>query len=178
MAECFRTLANRLNLKPPGAAHLHTELSTTFLYASVDRYLQPDAVVACILPDSVLNGLQHQPFREGAPAASRSPVRFRPSNIWQVLTHVQNKAIVVFGKKATAISTDSIPGQVVSRDDAREVDFAVIRRGDRLVWSDTATGTGTGFNAGEFRQGADLIHALYLSRSHTSNNRKVESGSD
>ena len=101
----------------------------------------------------------------GVPLSSRPPVRFRPSNIWRVPRHTfKNEAIVVFGKKAVAIPTDSIPGQVVSRDDATEVDFAVIRRGDRLVWSDTSTSTyGTKFfNAGEFRQGADLMPRTLL----------------
>lgn len=161
----LRALASRLKLNPPGAAHLHTELSTTFLYASIDRYLQPNAVVACILPDAVLNGFQHRPFREGAPATIRKPVRFRTNHIWRVARHTfKNEAIVVFGTKAGAPTLTSIPGQIVSRDDETEIEFAVIRRGNRLVWSDTDPGThGTDFlNAGEFRQGADLMPRTLL----------------
>jgi hypothetical protein len=161
----LRALANRLKLNPPGAAHLHTELSTTFLYASIDRYLQPNAVVACILPDAVLNGYQHRPFREGAPATTRTPIRFRPDHIWRIARHTfKNEAIVVFGTKAATSAATSISGQIVSRNDETEIDFAIIRRGNRLVWSDTDPGShGTDFlNAGEFRQGADLMPRTLL----------------
>lgn len=158
-------LARRLKLNPPGAAHLHTELSTTFLYASIDRYLQPNAVAACILPDAVLNGYQHRPFREGAPATLARPIRFRPDHLWRVARHTfKNEAIVIFGTKAAAPRAASIPGTEISRDDATDIIFTVIQRGDRLVWSDSVTAShGPNFlNAGEFRQGADLMPRTLL----------------
>lgn len=161
----LRALATRLKLNPPGSAHLHTELSTTFLYASVDRYLQPDAVVACVLPDAVLNGYQHRPFREGSPSTLRPPIRFRPRHIWRVARHTfKNEAIVLFGSKTAGATRSPIPAHIVSRDDEIATEFRVIRRGNRLVWSDTDSGShGTDFlNAGEFRQGADLMPRTLL----------------
>jgi hypothetical protein len=161
----LRALASRLALSPPGPAHLHTELSTTFLYASVDRYLAPNAVVACVLPDAVLNGYQHKPFRVGAPEASAARVRFNPSRIWRIARGTfKNEAIVVFGSKSQSARASVIPGGLVSRQGLSTLSFRVLERGNRLVWNDADGGASSQafFDAGDFRQGADLMPRTLL----------------
>lgn len=161
----LRSLASRLALSPPGPAHLHTELSTTFLYASIDRYLTPNAVVACVLPDAVLNGYQHKPFRVSAPATSAAHIKFSPNRIWKIARGTfKNEAIVIFGSKSHVARAASIPGNLVSRQGSSPLSFRVLERSNRLVWSDTdgESSSQAFFDAGDFRQGADLMPRTLL----------------
>ena len=163
--DVLRDMARRMALNPPGPAHLHTELATTFLYASIGRYLARGGLVACVLPDAVLNGYQHKPFREGAPATSSSRVPLDVREIWRVEHGTfKNEAIVVFGSKKPSSALDLIPGGRVSREGLADGPFGVVRRGDRMVWSDVGAVQAhqAFFDAGEFRQGADLMPRTLL----------------
>lgn len=163
--QVLRDMARHLGLSPPGPAHLHTELSTTFLTASIDRYLVKNGVVACILPDSVLNGYQHKPFRQGAPKQSSLKVPFGVSELWRVERGTfKNEAIVAFGRKVSSAIGGEIPGAVVSRAGLVDNPFRVVSRGDRMVWSDVDVESPQAgfFDAGEFRQGADLMPRTLL----------------
>ena len=156
----LRAIARELSLSPPGAAHLHTELATTFLYTSVDRFLDHDGVVACILPESILNGFQHTPFRKGAPIESARRVPLAVESLWRVERGTfKNEAVVLVGSKRQAALADAIDGKRVSRDCLDDNPFHVVNRGNRTVWSDLPAGLHpTGFfDAGNFRQGADLM---------------------
>lgn len=98
--ERLRILAQEFALKPPGPSHLHAELSTLFLLHAVERYLRAGASVACLLPDTVLNGLHHNPFRMGSFRNSARPVAFTVRQLWRIGKGTfKNEAIVLFGKK-------------------------------------------------------------------------------
>lgn len=159
--ESLRSLARQLSLTPPGASHLHTELATTFLSASIDRFLVSDGAVVCILPDPVLNGFQHTPFRMGAPMRSARRVPLLVDNLWRIERGTfKNEAIVLVGRKRRPSSASPIPGTQASRAGLEAgAPFNVITRGNRTVWSDLPAGSNpTGFfDAGNFRQGADLM---------------------
>ena len=161
----LREMARRLRLTPPGPAHLHTELATTFLYASVGRYLIPGSVVACILPDAVLNGYQHRPFREGAPVGGPMKVPLRVVELWRVESGTfKNEAIVLVGRKESPTQSDPIAGKTVGRNTVIDNQFRRLTRGDRMVWTDQdASEPRAGFfDAGAFRQGADLMPRTLL----------------
>jgi methylase of polypeptide subunit release factors len=55
--------AKSLGLKPTGSSHLHIELAVVFLITSVDKFLKPNAIFGVILPETLLNGDHHEPFR-------------------------------------------------------------------------------------------------------------------
>jgi hypothetical protein len=92
-----------------GASHLHLELATTYLLHAVDRYLSPDAAVACLLPGTIFNGHHHQKFRDAAYLASLRSVAFEPAEVWEVAagTFKVRSAAVVGTKRATPLT--SIP---------------------------------------------------------------------
>ena len=56
--------AERYGIKPTGSSHLHVELATVFLLNSVDKYLKDNAVCGIVMPDTILNGYHHEPFRK------------------------------------------------------------------------------------------------------------------
>jgi methylase of polypeptide subunit release factors len=161
----LREMAKRLRLSPPGPAHLHTELATTFLYASVGRYLIPGGVIVCILPDAVLNGYQHRPFREGAPARSPLQIPLKVIELWRVQSGTfKNEAIVLVGRKEASVQSELINGKLVGPSAVVEKHFRRLTRGDRVVWTDQdASEPREGFfDAGAFRQGADLMPRTLL----------------
>lgn len=159
--KALRTIAHGLSLMPPGASHLHTELATIFLTASIDRFLVSDGVVVCILPDPVLDGLQHTPFRRGTPLQSPRRVPVLIDNLWRIESGTfKNEAIVLVGKKQLPSPASAFCGKKASRSGLEEANpFNIITRGDRTVWSDLPMGsTLTNFyEAGNFRQGADFM---------------------
>ena len=151
-------------IKPEGASHLHTELATIFLLHAVERYLEPGAVIGCVLPESLLSAHHHNPFRRGAYWKAKNPVLFMPREIWQVEKGTfKNEAIVLFGSKVhqgTKIKVlDVLIGKHVSMTGATPLTFHVVSQGFRTAWSDKLlVGKATGFfNPAPFRQGADVF---------------------
>jgi hypothetical protein len=174
--DSLRSLASELGLSPPGAAHLHTELATTFLYASVDRFLEKDSGVVCVLPDPVLNGYQHTPFRTGAPSRSPRRVPLEVLELWRVEHGTfKNEAIVLAGRVKSSHSSEIIPGSLALPSGLSDNPFHVVSRGNRTVWTDLPPASHpTGFfDAGDFRQGADLMPrtVLFHSLSRTTASR-------
>jgi len=148
-------------IQPSGAAHLHTELATTFLLHAVDRYLADGAVVGCILPETVLNGYHHELFRRGAYSTSTTPVDLRVHELWRVARGTfKNEAIVLIGEKKPVEKRDGFPGLVVREQGDQPISFQVtqLAAGLRTAWSDSGEGARAGwFDELEFRQGADLM---------------------
>jgi SAM-dependent methyltransferase len=159
--QALQANAAAYGIQPPGAAHLHTELATTFLLHAVDRYLTDDAVVGCILPETVLNGYHHELFRRGEYSASRQPVRLRVRELWRVAPSTfKNEAIVLIGDKQPVERRDCFPGLLVGEQGDQPIDFQVVQLAAdlRTAWSDSGEGAEAGwFDELEFRQGADLM---------------------
>ena len=158
----LRRKAEQFDIKPPGPSFLHIEMATIFLLHAVDRYLRPGARVGCIVPDSVLTGYNHNPFRSAAYARAPKTVEFRVEEIWRISeTTFKNRGAVILGSKNlpwTDISP-TFPGFLA--DESGMVPLTIYRnvQGLRTAWSEQPTPAGaTGFfNPADFRQGADIM---------------------
>ncbi|MEX0696308.1 MAG: hypothetical protein WEB85_10635 [Dongiaceae bacterium] len=82
--EVLTNRAKLYGIRPPGQSFLHLELGTTHLLHAVDRYLAPDASVACLVPGTVFNGHHHEPFRQREFLVSKRPVPLEIGEVWQV----------------------------------------------------------------------------------------------
>lgn len=68
--------AKLYGIQPAGQSFLHLELGTMHLLHAIDRYLGPDAYVACLVPGTVLNGTHHERLRQHEFLASDRSVPF------------------------------------------------------------------------------------------------------
>lgn len=149
-------IASSLQIKPQGASFPHVEMSTIFLLESVRKYLKDGALVACILPETVLNGSQHKRFREGL---FKQSVELRFEEIWKVdESTFKNRSIVLFGRKASFTTESLIKGNEVYENKVDEIEYHVCRLGDRTVWSEKElTDISELYDPAPFEQGADIM---------------------
>lgn len=161
--DTLRARAESYGIKPEGSSHLHIELATIFLLHAIEKYLAYNAVVGCVLPESLLSAHHHNPFRQAEYRAARRPVPFLVNEIWRVEKGTfKNEAIVVFGGKtnATPALAGTITGKLASPSGLMNLTFRRISQGNRTAWSDKpAAGAGKNgfFNPADFRQGADIM---------------------
>ncbi len=158
--EALRVMAGAMGIRPEGPSFLHLEMSTIFLLRSVDRYLQDGAVVGCVVPETVLNGHQHNLFRVGAFAKVDRPIRFCVHEIWKVdEAAFKNRAAVLFGKREMPTDNDPIPGRFIYRNGSFEgLEFRRVSLGPRTVWTDRPAVTAADlFHPADFEQGADIM---------------------
>lgn len=163
--DALKTKAVLYGIKAPGASHLHVEIATIFLLHAIDRYLTPGAVIACILPDTVLNGSHHEPFRSSGYLSTNHPVAFNPDEIWKVASQTfKNEAIALFGRKA---QPKAFPTKFLGRKVGRSLDvtteFRVVSSGGKTAWTESppamaAAKLKIADSVGPlFRQGADVM---------------------
>lgn len=161
----LKAKADLYGIKAPGASHLHVEIATIFLLHAIDRYLTPKAVIACVLPDTVLNGSHHEPFRTAGYLSARRPIAFTPKEIWKVASQTfKNEAIVLFGRKDQHSAPPSkFIGRLVSRFSEVSTEFQVVSSGSKTAWTATSLKkTALKVEPAEslgplFRQGADVM---------------------
>lgn len=151
-------------IKAPGSSHLHVEIATIFLLHAIERYLTPGAVIGCILPDTVLNGSHHEPFRSAGYLTAKKPVQFAPSEIWKIAGQTfKNEAIVLFGSKSYPGGTTTFMGRDVSRTSETATTYHIVKSNGRTAWTTTppnapAVKVATEKSIGPlFRQGADVM---------------------
>lgn len=93
-------IAQRYGIKPVGASHPHMELATIFLLSAVNRYLEDGARWSCVMPGSLLSGLNHEPLRSEKYRSSDVALPLQFDTIWELPQNTfKNKAIVLSGKK-------------------------------------------------------------------------------
>lgn len=163
--DALKTKADLYGIKPPGASHLHVEIATIFLLHAIDRYLAAEAVVACVLPDTVLNGSHHEPFRSAKYLSARRTVAFDPQEIWKVERQTfKNEAIVLFGRKAKPKATPAkFIGRQISRLSETQTELHVVSSNGRTAWTTSpliavSVKMKTTSSVGPlFRQGADVM---------------------
>lgn len=163
--DALKAKADLYGIKAPGSSHLHVEIATIFLLHAIDRYLAPGAVVACVLPDTVLNGSHHEPFRSAGYLSARRPVTFDPREIWKVEKQTfKNEAIVLFGRKEQPkASPVKFIGRQVSRLSETKTELHVVSSNGRTAWTASPPVTAavkmkTANSVGPlFRQGADVM---------------------
>ncbi len=156
------TRAERYGIKPAGSSHLHVELASVFFLNSVDKYLRDNAWCGIIMPDTLLNGYHHEPFRNQQFLRSTWPVDLMINELWELPSDTfKNKALVVIGQKVRGASPNPIAGRFVrssAPDEARE--FRLLRQGRRSAWSSNPNAqdiTDAVLDRVSFTQGADIM---------------------
>jgi methylase of polypeptide subunit release factors len=155
----LRVKAETYGVKPTGSSHLHIELATTFLLHATDYYLREGALIGCVLPDAVLNGHQHTPFRRRAYEHATRPVNLGVDQLWRVESGTfKNEAVVLFGRRDSTEARKIIPGFTVGMTHRTPLEFHSITLDDRIAWSDRPDADKRRwFGEIEFRQGADIM---------------------
>ena len=160
-------LTNRAKLygiMPVGQSFLHLELGTTHLLHSVDRYLNKDASIACLVPGSILNGLHHEPLRQRQFLTSKRPVALEIDEVWQVAPGTfKYPAAAIIGHKrsgAAKLKHIAIAGYLAEESGLEKVDFSVASIGTtRTAWLLEKQGipAASSSEAEMPQQGADLM---------------------
>ena len=155
----LKRLADRYGLKPLGAAAPHLEMATVFLAHSMEHYLAEGGHVACVLPDTIRNGTQHNRFRARVSGlGGKADLKLRLDEMWSVREGTfKNRAVVVIGSKDDPQQLTEIPGHIVPGAPEDAPHF--VQSGDRLVWSHSehAEGVADPYRPGFALQGADIM---------------------
>lgn len=150
-------------LKPAGPSFLHLELATTHLLHAVDRYLKPEASVACLVPGTVFNGHHHEPLRRGRFRSSPRPVGLEIHEVWQVApgTFKYPGAAIVGRKRGSVAALDVEPtGALATVNGLEEIDLSVHEVGaKRTAWVLAKEGVPAVADGAQepLQQGADLM---------------------
>lgn len=162
--DVLRGRAQLYGIRPPGQSFLHLELGTTHLLHAVDRYLAPEASIACLVPGTVFNGHHHEPFRQRQFLSSQRPVSLAISEVWQVApgTFKYPGAAIVGSKRSNTGGLNSTPiGGFVAREAGlEEADFSERRIGTtRTAWVLEKEGAPAAISGATDipQQGADLM---------------------
>jgi hypothetical protein len=159
----LKKMAEDFDIKPSGSSHLHIELATIFLLYAIQQYLVDGAQIGCIVPDTILNGHHHNPFRKFQFVTSNGAVPFEIDEIWKVQEHLfKNNAVVLFGNKnePNINSVEPFKGQIVFENQPPiEIFFYKNKQGNRTAWSENELkDDAAGFYVpANFRQGADIM---------------------
>ena len=152
-------LADQYGLKPQGPSAPHLEMSTVFLAHSVVHFLGDGGHIACVLPDTIRNGAQHDPFRLLVSGlGGQSGLELRMEEMWTVRHGTfKNRAVVIIGTKATPRPLATIPGRVVPGPGQDAPHY--VHSGARSVWSHShhSMGSVAPYPAGFWSQGADIM---------------------
>ena len=133
----LQALADRYGIKPTGASHPHMELATIFLVSAVDRYLKVGGFWTCIMPGSLLSGLNHEHFRSESFRTSKANLPMKMNALWELpIDTFKNKAVVISGKKENQPSPDRLYGRVYTAPCVfSECNYTLNRQGARSAWT-------------------------------------------
>ncbi|MEZ6029731.1 MAG: N-6 DNA methylase [Hyphomonadaceae bacterium] len=162
--ELLKSRAKLYGIQPAGQSFLHLELGTMHLLHAIDRYLGPDACIACLVPGTVLNGNHHERLRQHNFLSSERPVSFDIAEVWQVApgTFKYPAAALVGHKRAdtTGLPQKAFAGFVATDTGLDAVGFSVRTIGSaRSAWV-LEGGSGSAVAGGGSdlpQQGADLM---------------------
>lgn len=131
--------AKLYGIRPLGQSFLHLELGTTHLLHAVDRYLAPDASVACLVPGTIFNGHHHEPLRQREFLTSKRPVSLEINEVWQVQpgTFKYPGAAIIGHKRAKpgGLKTKTIHGFLAKEAGLEAADFSTRAIGTkRTAW--------------------------------------------
>jgi len=162
--DLLKSRAKLYGIQPAGQSFLHLELGTMHLLHAIDRYLGPDACVACLVPGTVLNGTHHERLRQHDFLTSDRPVPFDIAEIWQVApgTFKYPGAALVGHKRAntTGLPQSTFSGFVATDAGLNATGFSVRTIGaTRSAWVlETGGGPALAAGGGDLpQQGADLM---------------------
>lgn len=160
--EALSSRASAYGIKPGGAAHLHAELATTHLLHAVDRYLKVGASVACLVPGTVLNGMNHQKLRDAAYLEADRPVPFELQEVWGVAPGTfKVRSVALIGVRRASVRSvhESAPGGAFATVSAVQAASLTERKlGRRSAWViGGSTSSATSGTDEVPPQGADLM---------------------
>ena len=164
----LQNIAHRYGISPKGAAHPHMELSTIFLMSATNRYLQNGGLWSCVMPGSLLSGLNHEPLRSEEYRNSDAELLLSFSSVWELPQNTfKNKAIVLSGSKGDAYSQEILDGRVYSESfDYNKCEYRLIHQGNRSAWTNRGNDTEIVdvFTKSEvtFEEGCDLMPRTVL----------------
>lgn len=188
-----RTLQNKTDafgIKPPGASHLHMELATTFLLASIDKYLKDGARWMCVMPGSILSGYHHDPLRLEKYRDAAYSVDMNVDTIWELpISTFKNKAVVLGGIRTENKTKYPIAGRLYDESDLYiECSYTLNNQGNRSAWTNKGESAELldviHSEPWEFNQGADmmprtaLFHEFLQAPNGTWSIKKIENTSD
>ncbi len=160
----LRGRAQVYDIQPTAQSFLHLELAMTHLMHAVDRYLKPEASIACLVPGTVFNGNHHEAFRQRKFLHSERPVVLDIKEMWRVAPGTfKYPGAAVIAEKGTVgsvVGLSQIKGFIASEGRLEEVDFSERRIGaDRTAWVLEREGTPAAtYNSDPLpQQGADLM---------------------
>ena len=156
----LETIAKYYNIKPAGSSFLHLEMATIFLVHAVDKFLKEDAAFGCIIPETVLSGKHHEPFRMRNFRRDNESLRMNIDEIWSLpISTFKNRAIAIFGHKSETNVDDSINGKFFhTPEDIEERNYNVLTGHNRLIWSQSQVNAKHGiYDSYSFEQGADIL---------------------
>jgi len=162
--ELLKGRAKLYGIQPGGQSFLHLELGTMHLLHAIDRYLGPNASVACLVPGTVLNGDHHERLRQHAFLTSQRAVPFDIAEVWQVApgTFKYPGAALIGHKRTdtTGLPRSAFTGLVATDVGLESADFSVRNIGSaRSAWVLEKGGSpaATGGEGPLPQQGADLM---------------------
>lgn len=131
--------ANLYGIRPAGQSFLHLELGTMHLLHAVDRYLGPDASVACLVPGTVLNGHHHERLRQREFLSSKRPVAFQITEVWQVAPGTfKYPGAVIIGRKRSNMADHTATlaiGYLAARGSLEKIELSTRSIGTkRTAW--------------------------------------------
>ena len=156
--------AELYGIRPTGQSFLHLELGTMHLLHAIDRYLKPEAAVACLVPGTIFNGHHHERFRKRGYINSDRPAAFAISEVWQVVSGTfKYPGAALIGRKVARLSDADKPvasGAVVKPTGVDPATFAIRQIGDtRTAWALEMGGypAAAAGSAEVSQQGADIM---------------------
>lgn len=148
-----------LQLEPVAQSAHHLELATIFLVHAAKHYLGTEGYLAAVVPNSVIQGTQHEPLRSGAFRNGADGVQLHFIEVWDADRKTfgdTNVAAVLVGKKGAAAPA-GVQGRFV-KEGAADVAYPVFLStlNERNAWTKVLVNAA---NAGNlpFRQGADIM---------------------
>lgn len=147
------------SLQPVPQSALHLELATIFLVHAAKHYLGAQGRLAAVVPNSVIQGTQHEPLRSGNFRLGRNGVPLHFLEVWdadRATFGSTNVAAVLLAEKGVP-EPATLHGRYVSegRPDAT-YPLYLSTLNDRNAWTKIPVNMA---NAGNFnfRQGADIM---------------------
>lgn len=154
-------LAKEYGVMPGGSAFLHVEIATIFLISAVDRYLDEEGRIACIMPRSILNGRHEEEFRRKGYARAKRPVAMTPTEVWEIPEGTfRNKAVVLFGVKKsddTQQMPSELDGEIIRSSDlpGEKCSFKLVTNGKVTAYAHEAETIEKALESVTFNQGFD-----------------------
>lgn len=162
-------------IKPPGAAHLHMELASTFLLTSIDKYLTDGARWMCVMPGSLMSGYNHEPLRREKYINSKAAIEACIDAIWELPTNTfKNKAVILGGKKSSLKNAYPVSGRLyVDTEQFEECEYTLNIQGKRSAWTNKGRDADVidliNDESWPFVQGADLFPRTVLFHTYNKN---------